>query len=72
MTPQNEILKKEAAYHDAIAEKNVVDRGAAEWHYAQDSPASYIADELPRLKKKLLQTLGDVSRRRVLVLGCGE
>ena len=72
MAPHNEILKKEAAFHDAIAEKNVVGIGAAKWHYAQDSPASYMADKLPRLRKELIQTLGNVSKKRVLVLGCGN
>lgn len=67
-----ETLKKEAAYHDVAAEKMKINWQIAKTHYAHDSPASYIANRLPRLKQTLLRTLGNPNNKRVLVYGCGN
>jgi len=68
----DENLIKEAEFHDSIAEGIVIDKKMADEHYAYDSPASYIANRLPRLKEQLLNTLGNPLNKRVLVYGCGN
>jgi len=68
----NETLIEEAEFHDLIAEGIVINEKMANEYYAYDSPASYIANRLPRLKKQLLHTLGNLSNKRVLVYGCGN
>lgn len=70
--PKHDILEKEAAFHDAVAEKITIDNKIAEKRFLFDSPASYVANRLPRLKQTLLQSLGSPNKKRVLVYGCGN
>ena len=72
MISNDEILKKEAEFHDLIAEKIEVNYKMANEHLEYDSPASYIADRLPRLKKTLIKKIGNPEGKRVLVYGCGN
>ena len=69
---KDRLLKKEASFHDAMASMIQINDHLALKYLAFDSPGSDMADCLPRLKRTILQTLGDVSGKRVLVYGCGN
>lgn len=69
---RNETLEKEAAFYDKIADQISIDNDLARTFFTYDSPASYIANRLPRLKQSLLQSLGNPNNKRVLVYGCGN
>ena len=72
MSNKHEILQREASFYDAFVNRIEIDDDLAQKFLALDSPASFIANRLSRLKQTLLQTLGDVRSKRVLVYGCGN
>ena len=67
MISEQKKVCEEVCFHDHIAEKIKINRKVAQKYYNYDSPASYVANRLPRLKRKLLATLGDPKNKRVLV-----
>lgn len=71
MIENENVLHNEIVFHDAIAEKIEINDNLVSRFFAYDSPASYMADRLPRLKHNLLNELKDVRGKRVLVYGCG-
>jgi 2-polyprenyl-3-methyl-5-hydroxy-6-metoxy-1,4-benzoquinol methylase len=72
MLNKHEVIQDEKLYHDSIASRVKIDNNLMQKFLSFDSPASYMANRLPRLKKMLLQALGDVRGKRVLVYGCGN
>ena len=69
---RQDALEREVEFHDAIAEGIVIDSAAAHSLAEFDSPASYFANRLPRLKRTLLQAVAEPGGKKVLVYGCGN
>jgi len=65
-------LKEETLFHDAIYGRTQVDEFLVERLLGYTTPAGSFGERLPRLKYRVLDALGDVRHRRVLVYGCGD
>lgn len=72
MSDQAGYLRQEAAFHDEIYDRTIVDAKTVQRLLAFHSPGMHLADRIPRLERTLLQRLGVVKRKRVLVYGCGD
>ena len=68
----HEILQHEVVFHDAIAGNITISDELIHRFLSYDTPASYMADQLPRLKHDVLKELTVVRGKRVLVYGCGN
>jgi SAM-dependent methyltransferase len=65
-------LQEEASFHDAVYDTDSIDRAQVKRLQSFDCPAGDFGERLPRLKSKLLEAVGDVCGKRVLVYGCGD
>jgi len=68
----HEILQHEVVFHDAIAGNFQINAELIRRYLSYDTPASNIAEVIPRLKQDVLKEVYSVRGKRVLVYGCGS
>ncbi len=71
-TYDQEIVEREAAFHDCRAKRSSITPDLVRDYVAFDSPDPYTVRSVPRLKARFAAVLGDVADKRVLVYGCGS
>lgn len=68
----NSALEREAKFHDGISKKFIISDKTIDYFLKQYSPATRFSDKLTRLNHELLECIGRVEGKRVLVYGCGN